>query len=105
LECFTPDDFFQYSTRSGAIQYPIVLKNWSDPRVVKYSSVSHSLVAPARAFVNDPKGPSASRRGERGVLRNHMILPDGRYRHSVFYSILDTEWPEVKERLEERLDR
>jgi RimJ/RimL family protein N-acetyltransferase len=34
-----------------------------------------------------------------GVLRNHMILPDGRYRHSVFYSILDTEWPKVKERL------
>jgi RimJ/RimL family protein N-acetyltransferase len=35
-----------------------------------------------------------------GVLRNHMILPDGRYRHSVFYSILDTEWPGVKKRLE-----
>jgi N-acetyltransferase len=35
-----------------------------------------------------------------GVLRNHMILPDGRYRHSVFYSILDTEWPRVKQRLE-----
>jgi N-acetyltransferase len=36
-----------------------------------------------------------------GILRNHMILPDGHYRHSVFYSILDTEWPEVKKRLEE----
>ena len=35
-----------------------------------------------------------------GVLRNHMILPDGYYRHSVYYSILDTEWAEVKERLE-----
>ena len=40
-----------------------------------------------------------------GVLRNHMILPDGRIRHSVFYSILDTEWPEVKKRLEEMLKR
>ena len=40
-----------------------------------------------------------------GVLRNHMILPDGHYRHSVFYSILDTEWPEVKKRLEEMLSR
>jgi RimJ/RimL family protein N-acetyltransferase len=38
-----------------------------------------------------------------GILRNHMILPDGRYRHSVFYSILDTEWPGVKKRLEEML--
>ena len=40
-----------------------------------------------------------------GILRNHMILPDGRYRHSVFYSILDTEWPQVKNRLEEMLIR
>ncbi len=38
-----------------------------------------------------------------GVLRNHMILPDGRIRHSVFYSILDTEWEGVKKRLEEML--
>jgi N-acetyltransferase len=35
-----------------------------------------------------------------GVLRNHMILPDGRYRDSVIYSILDSEWPQVKARLE-----
>lgn len=40
-----------------------------------------------------------------GVLRNHMILPDGRIRHSVFYSILDTEWGDVKKRLEGMLGR
>lgn len=40
-----------------------------------------------------------------GVLRNHMILPDGHYRHSVFYSILDTEWPDVKKRLEAMMGR
>lgn len=40
-----------------------------------------------------------------GVLRNHMILPDGYYRHSVFYSIVDTEWPQVKKRLEEMMAR
>jgi len=38
-----------------------------------------------------------------GVLRNHMILPDGRYRDSIFYSIIDTEWVEVKKRLENML--
>ncbi|GAB4460703.1 MAG: GNAT family protein [Anaerolineales bacterium] len=38
-----------------------------------------------------------------GVLRNHMILPDGRIRHSVFYSIIDSEWEGVKERLEKML--
>ena len=40
-----------------------------------------------------------------GILRNHMILPDGRIRHSVFYSILVTEWPDVKMRLEEMMSR
>lgn len=40
-----------------------------------------------------------------GVLRNHMILPDGRYRHSVFYSILDTEWPDVKKKLQQMMER
>jgi len=38
-----------------------------------------------------------------GVLRHHMILPDGRYRDSVYYSILDSEWPEVKRKLEAML--
>ncbi len=38
-----------------------------------------------------------------GVLRNHMILPNGRIRHSVYYSILDSEWANVKKRLEEML--
>jgi len=42
---------------------------------------------------------------QEGVLRNHMILPDGRIRHSVFYSILDTEWPQVKQRLEGMMAR
>ncbi len=40
-----------------------------------------------------------------GVLRNHMVLPDGRIRHSVFYSIIDTEWPGVKKRLEGMLEK
>jgi RimJ/RimL family protein N-acetyltransferase len=38
-----------------------------------------------------------------GVLRNHMLLPDGHFRHSVFYSIIASEWPAVKARLEEKL--
>jgi len=40
-----------------------------------------------------------------GILRNHMILPSGQFRNSVFYSILDSEWPEVKKRLEAILTR
>jgi RimJ/RimL family protein N-acetyltransferase len=38
-----------------------------------------------------------------GVLRNHMVLPNGYIRDSVVYSILPQEWPEVKVMLEARL--
>ncbi len=40
-----------------------------------------------------------------GVLRNHYILKDGTFRDSVYFSILDREWPGVKTRLEELLQR
>jgi RimJ/RimL family protein N-acetyltransferase len=37
---------------------------------------------------------------EEGTFRNHMIMPDGRRRHSVYFSIVDSEWPAVKAHLE-----
>src|SRR3989338_6721795 len=39
-----------------------------------------------------------------GVLRDHMILPDGYIRSSVYYSVLRAEWPRVKARLEDALE-
>jgi len=42
---------------------------------------------------------------EEGVLRNHMIMPSGRYRDSVCFSIIEAEWPEIKSRLEARLKK
>lgn len=35
-----------------------------------------------------------------GILRKHMIVRDGYERDTVMYSIIDSEWPAVKERLE-----
>ena len=40
---------------------------------------------------------------EEGIFRNHYIMPDGSLRDSVYYSILDREWPEVKAVLEKKL--
>jgi RimJ/RimL family protein N-acetyltransferase len=40
---------------------------------------------------------------EEGTLRNHMLVHDGRYRHSVYFSVIESEWPEVKEILEQKL--
>ena len=34
-----------------------------------------------------------------GVFRNHMIMPDGRLRHSAWYSVVVEDWPVVKARL------
>lgn len=41
---------------------------------------------------------------EEGLFRNHMIMPGGRLRHSIYFSIIDSEWPAVKARLEAKLD-
>ncbi|GIV84096.1 MAG: N-acetyltransferase [Candidatus Roseilinea sp.] len=38
-----------------------------------------------------------------GVLRKHMIMPDGYPRSSVIYSVIDDDWPLVKARLEQML--
>lgn len=40
-----------------------------------------------------------------GILRRHMRMPDGHLRDTVVYSILDTEWPEVRSNLQRRLGR
>lgn len=40
-----------------------------------------------------------------GVLRKHRILSDGYIRDSVYYSVIDDEWPSVKSRLEMMLRR
>jgi RimJ/RimL family protein N-acetyltransferase len=40
-----------------------------------------------------------------GVLRNHIVLADGTPRSSVYYSILDSEWPAIELHLENLLAR
>jgi RimJ/RimL family protein N-acetyltransferase len=39
-----------------------------------------------------------------GVFRKHMLVRGGERRDSAYYSIIDEEWPEVRENLERRLD-
>jgi N-acetyltransferase len=40
---------------------------------------------------------------EEGTLRNHMITYTGRYRHSVYFSFIESEWPQVKANLEAKI--
>jgi RimJ/RimL family protein N-acetyltransferase len=38
-----------------------------------------------------------------GTFRNHYVMPDGSARHSVWFSITQEDWPQVKSQLELRL--
>jgi len=42
---------------------------------------------------------------EEGTLRQHMVTWSGRRRDSVYFSVLDSEWPRVKRDLEQKLAR
>lgn len=56
-------------------------------------------------FLNDQSRAAIERLGAKldGILRRHMIMPDGHVRDTVVYSITREEWPEVKAKLERRL--
>jgi RimJ/RimL family protein N-acetyltransferase len=42
---------------------------------------------------------------QEGIFRNHMVTWSGRIRDSVYFSIIDSEWPSVKADLEAKLSR
>jgi N-acetyltransferase len=42
---------------------------------------------------------------EDGILRHHKIMKDGRIRDTVCYSIIQSEWPEIKKNLIEKIQK
>jgi N-acetyltransferase len=57
--------------------------------------------------LNEPSQRAIARIGGvlEGTLRRHKMRPDGSWRDSVVFSILDDEWPGTKARLTDRLAR
>jgi len=55
--------------------------------------------------LNDQSRAAIERLGAKldGILRQHMIMPDGHIRDTAVYSIIRDEWPAVKEGLERRM--
>jgi N-acetyltransferase len=55
--------------------------------------------------LNDKSRAAILRLGavQEGIVRHERIMPDGRKRNSLRFSMIDTEWPEVKAGLEKRL--
>ena len=56
-------------------------------------------------FLNNSSRKAILRLGakEEGVLRNHMVMPNGRVRDSVLFSIVADEWTTVKSHLRRKL--
>jgi N-acetyltransferase len=42
---------------------------------------------------------------EEGTMRNHMVTQGGRRRHSVYFSVIEEDWPQIRMQLETRLAR
>ena len=57
--------------------------------------------------LNDKSRNAMLRMGakEEGILRKHSVTYSGRIRDTIYYSVLDTEWPEVREGLLRSIDR
>jgi N-acetyltransferase len=58
-------------------------------------------------FMNTTSRRAIERLGAKldGVLRSHMLLPDGSRRDTAVYSILDVEWPAVRNNLRFKLSQ
>lgn len=78
----------------------------------KYLMLRHAFetLGLVRVEFKIDSGNQASRRAlarigaaEEGIFRNHMIVEGGRLRHSVYFSIIDSDWPAVKAGLERKL--
>ena len=103
--------------RRVEIGWTWIAKGWQRTTLnteAKYVLLSHAFEAWDCVRVefktdalNEPSRRAILRIGatEEGTLRQHMVVADGRLRDSVYSSILDREWGEVKERLESLLGR
>jgi len=56
-------------------------------------------------FMNQASRAAIERLGAKqdGILRNHQIMPDGSLRDTVCYSIIQSEWPAVRNQLQAKL--
>ncbi len=82
------------NTESKLLMFAHAFENWRCNRVELITDV-----------LNQQSRAAILRLGakQEGVLRKHLILPSGRVRDSVIFSIIADEWPEVKARLMAKL--
>ncbi|MBL4783432.1 MAG: GNAT family N-acetyltransferase [Porticoccaceae bacterium] len=70
-----------------------------------FESMSFNRVEIITDYLNNNSRNAILRLGakEEGILRNHMLMPDGRIRDSVIYSIIKNEWVGIKMNISDKL--
>jgi RimJ/RimL family protein N-acetyltransferase len=108
---------FEAANRRVEIGWTWIGREWQRTAInteAKYLMLSHAFeklgcvrVELRTDLLNEQSRAAIRRIGakEEGILRKHAITFAGRVRDDVYYSILDEEWPEVKARLAERIER
>lgn len=84
------------NTECKYLMFKLAFETWGFRRVeLKTSSI------------NEPSKAAMKRLGlvEEGTMRKHMLNEDGGSRHTTWFSVVDDEWPAMKERLERLLAR
>ena len=103
--------------RSLEIGWTWLGQDWQRTAVnteVKFLLLSHAferLGCVRVEFKADARNERSQRALERigatleGVLRNHMIVQNNYVRDSVYFSVIDSDWPQVKKRLQKHIDQ
>ncbi len=98
------------------IGFTFLGKTWQKTRInteAKYLMLTHAFeqmdfnrVEFLTDYFNSTSRNAILRLGakEEGILRNHMVMPDGRIRDSVVYSIIRSEWAGIKVHLNYKLN-
>lgn len=101
--------------RRVEIGFTFIAKSWQRSHInteAKYLMLRHAFeswgcirVEFIADVLNNASRDAILRLGarEEGVMRNHMIMRDGRLRDPVLHSVVQSEWPDIKQRLEGRM--
>lgn len=87
------------SVANSEAKYLLLHHVFEGHEYVRVQFTANTLNAQSRAEIEGIGGKFE------GVLRNAMILPDGKIRDDAYYSIISKEWPDSKERLRQRIKR
>jgi RimJ/RimL family protein N-acetyltransferase len=105
----------EFNHKKTEIGFTFLAKTWQKSHVnteAKLLLLTHAFeemkfnrVELITDFLNHSSRSAILRLGakEEGVLRNHVIMPNGRVRNSVIFSIIENEWVGVREHLEFKL--